>query len=75
MAQKTKTTLTWAEREKINKANAKRVREVRKRNRKEKAGEKEGKGSGVEKREEGIGRKMKRGLKALKEIKKYQSGT
>ena len=42
MAQKTKTMLTWAEREKINDY-AKRAREVRERNRKEKVGEKEGK--------------------------------
>ena len=44
-------------------------------NRKEKVGEKEGKGSAAEKKEERITREMKRGLKALKEIKKYQSGT
>ena len=70
--------LTWAEKEKIKKDYAKRLGEVRERNRKEEVGEKEGKRSGVEKKEEGVARKMKRGLralKALKEIKKYQSGT
>ena len=74
MAQKGKKMLTQAEREKIKKDYAKRVREVRERNRKEKVEEKEGKRRGVEKKE-GVAKKMKRGLRALKEIMKYQSGT
>ena len=70
MTRETKTMLTQAEREKIKKDYSKRVREVRERNRKEK----EGKRSGVEKRRRDS-KEIKRGFKALKEIKKYQSGT
>ena len=53
MASKTKIMLTWAEREKRKKDYAKRVREVRERNRKEKVGEKEGKRRGVRRKRRG----------------------
>ena len=53
MACKTKVTLTWAEWEKIKRANAKRAREVRENTRKDKGREKENKGKGGEWKEEG----------------------
>ena len=69
MAHKMKVTLTRVEREKIKWANAKRVREVRKREQKEK--EDQGKDvEGKEQKEDGVVKKMRRGIKALKEIKK-----
>ena len=48
---------------------------MREKNRKEKVGQEEGKRSGCGEEREGVARKMKRGMTALKEIKKYQSGT
>ena len=88
-AHKTKTTLTRAAREKIKKANAQRARETKERIEKKmsrkpgdqddrvqgidskKSGERKEKGS----RKDGMGKGVRRGLKALKEIKRYQSST
>ena len=85
MAQKTKVTITRTAREKFKKENAKRARDMR-----EKRGKKTEKNNEYGRREEGkstdsqeqkdkedkgLVKKMRRGLKALKEIKKYQSGT
>ena len=86
---KTKTTLMRAERETIKKANTKRVRVARERKEKKmsgKDGEGDGKdekeqGVDCEKGEEKWGRetmknkmgRVRRGMKALREIKKYQT--
>ena len=77
MAHKTKTTLTQAQWEKIKRANAMRTREVREKEKKGKDGEREDRGKRADKKEckeEGVVKKMRRGLKALKEIKGYQTG-
>ena len=90
MACKTKTTLTRAAKEKIKKANAHTVREAKERIEKKmsrksgddqdereqgidskKSGERKEKDSG----RDGMGKGMRRGLKALKEIKRYHSST
>ena len=74
MARKTKRTLTRAEREKLRRENVRRVkgiREAREKCRKrgiEKVANKE-------RKKEGVMGKLKRGIHALKEIRKYQSGT
>ena len=73
MAHKTKTTLTRAERE-DKRDNVRRVREVKETELKEKVDQ----GKGVdsqERKEEGVVKKMRRGMKALKEIKKFKTST
>ena len=89
MAYKTKTMFTKAAREKIKKVNAQGVREVKERSEKrmsrkssdqderkqgidsKKSGERKKKGI----KKSGMGKGVRRGLKALKEIKRYQSST
>ena len=79
MAHKTKTTLTRAAHENIRRENAKRVREVKEKANRRKEGDKEDGGkrdNGEKEWEVGEARKkMKRGLKALKEMRKYQTST
>ena len=88
MACKTKITLTRATHEKIKQANAKRARKVREKterktskgkrgdqeDRGKKINGKEGKGK-KEYKEEVAGKRIQKGLKALKEIKRYQTST
>ena len=85
MVQKTKTMLTRAAHKKIKWANAKRVRVVREKNerkmskgsrgdKKKSVASKKG-GGKMGSRKEGSGKGIWRGLKALKEIKWYQSST
>ena len=68
MTRKVKKTPTCVEWEKIRKENERRAREM-----KGKRGKKEEK-KGEDKQVEGKVRRVKRRLKALREIKKYQSG-
>ena len=79
MAHNTKTTLTRATHETIRRANAKRVRKVREKASRGKDGDKEDRGKrvngGKECKEEGSRKRMWRGLKAIKEIKRYQMST
>ena len=86
MAHKTKTTLTRAAQEKIRKANAQRAREVREKtenrtsrksgnDQEEKRVDSMKSGDRKGSRKDGPGKGVRRGLKALKEIKKYQSST
>ena len=89
MAHKTKMTLTWVEHEKAKKANAQWTRAAKEQNRKrmgKEGREKDRKEQGTDKekgadRQEGktirwkTGKGMRRGIMALKEIKKYQTST
>ena len=75
MAWKTKTTLTRAVREKIKKENTKRakgMKEAREKHSKKGVEKKAEKGGG---RKEGVMKKLKKGVHALREIRKYQSDT
>ena len=72
MVHKTKVTLTWANKERIKRENAKRARKI-KENAKEAQGkgkESEGKDGDRKEQKEGGVKKMRRGMRSLKEIKK-----
>ena len=84
MAHKTKTMLTRAAREKIKKTNAQRVREAKERSEKrmsKKSSDQGERKQGIDskkssdRKEKGVMKGVRRGLKALKEIKRYQSST
>ena len=82
MACKTKTTLTRVARERIKKENVQRTREARgkieqkasRKNRDDTEKRVDSEKSG-ERKEKGVVKGVRRGLKALKEIKRYQSST
>ena len=74
MAHKTETTLMRAAREKLKKENARRAYDMKKMREEQST---EGKDEAVNKnreRQEGVMGRLKRGIRALHEIKKYQSG-
>ena len=68
--------MTRAAKEKIKRENARQVREMKKRSvRKDRKKEEKSVKKGNEQRKEGAVKRMRRGLKALQEIKQYQSNT
>ena len=77
MAQKMKTTLTWLAQEKLKRENVRRAKSMKEK--KVTREWKEDRGKTVKENKEWKGEEvvkwMRRGLKALKEIRRYQSGT